>query len=379
MKRAPAFFALLAVLAFGATLGAQSDSAPAPPPPAEVTSPSEPPAASASAEPPAPAKPSSSLSFGVVELKNGDRVSGEIKSYEEGRLFVRAPEGDFNVKWNNIVSIRSSTQFEIETSAGVHHFGSLAPSDPPGQLIIVTKDALVILDFFDVVRITPIYQTFLRRFDGSLDLGANYTHASDLLQFNVEADARFKKPKSVMLADFSVFYSRQHGETTSQRGHMTLTYFDLRPNRWVYGGLVGFENNRDLGLQLRSTAGLFVGRFLVLKNQSNLVVPAGLMGNHETGTTGEDTNNVEGAVDARYSTFTYDFPKLWFDAYLKVVPGITDSPRVRIDATAKIKREVILKDFFLSLSIFYNYDSHPPSTLAVKSDWGPIIAIGWVF
>lgn len=362
---------LLAVMALCAPLGAQSDSPPASTPPSEPTPPSLP-------SPPS-ASPSNSLSFGVVEMDNGDRVSGEIKSYEEGRLFVRAPEGDINVKWNKIVSIRSGNQFEIETNAGLHYFGHLEPSDPPGKLVVVLTSGVQTLDFFDVVRITPIYQSFLQRFDGSLDVGANYTHASDLLQFNVEGDAKFKKPKSVMLVDLSFFLSRQNGDTTSQRGTMTFTYFDLRPNRWVYGGLIGFENNRDLGLQLRSTAGLFVGRFLVLKNQKSLVVTAGLMGNHESGTSGEESNNLEAAVDARYSTFTYDFPKLWFDAYLRVVPGITDAPRVRVDATAKVKREVVIKDFYLSLSFFYNYDSAPPSTKAVKSDWGPILAIGWTF
>jgi hypothetical protein len=330
---------------------------------------------------PAPADaPVANRATDVVEMKNGDRITGEIKSYEEGRLFVSAPEGDINIKWNKIQSIRSSKVFEIETTTGDHYLGTLAPSDPPGRLLLVVAGASPrAFDFFDVVRITPIYQTFFRRIDGSFDLGANYTHASDLLQFNVSADAIYKKPKYAVLTDMSLFYSRQNGETTSQRGFLKFTYLALRPNRWVYGALVGFENNRDLGLQLRSTAGLFVGRFLVLKNQTNLIVTAGLMGNHESGTSGEVANNLEGAVDGRYSTFTYDYPKVWFDAYLRLIPGITDAPRFRIDANVKLKREVVVKDLYLAVSIFYNYDSVPPSTHAVKSDWGPVISIGWTF
>ena len=333
------------------------------------------------AESPAPAEsPVASRATDVVVMKNGDRITGEIKSYEEGRLFVSAPEGDINIKWNKIVSIQSVKVFEIETTTGEHLLGTLAPSDPPGRINLVVEGGKTLsLDFFDVVRITPIFQTFFRRIDGSFDLGANYTHASDLLQFNVSADAIYKKPRFAVLTDMSIFYSRQNGETTSQRGTLKFTYLALRPHRWVYGALVGFENNLDLGLQLRSTAGLFVGRFLVLKNQTNLVVTAGLMGNHESGTSGEVADNLEGAVDARYSTFTYDYPKIWFDAYLRVVPGITDAPRFRVDASAKIKREIVVKDLYLSVSVFYNYDSVPPSTHAVKSDWGPVISIGWTF
>src|SRR5580765_3964981 len=127
MNRVSFKLVLMAVLAFCAPLGGQSASPPAPSPPT------------------VPAAPSKSLSFGVVEMKNGDRVSGEIKSYAEGRLFVRTPEGDINVKWNNIVSIVSDDQFEIETTAGIHHFGKLAPSDPPGKLVVVLASGAVTL------------------------------------------------------------------------------------------------------------------------------------------------------------------------------------------------------------------------------------------
>jgi hypothetical protein len=353
-------FALLAVLAPGA---ARAQQVPAPAAPAE----------------PASAQPSRIPSIDVIDLNNGDRISGEIKSYAEGRLFVSAPFADVNVKWNKIVGIRSAQQFEIETTGGIHHFGSLALSDPPGKLVVVGTNGSLTLDFFDVVRITPIFQTFFRRIDGSLDLGANYTHASDLLQFNVTGDARFKKPKFVVLTDLSLFYSTQNGETTSQRGDLKFTYIQLRPNKWVSGAALAFENNRDLGLQLRELAGLFVGRFLILTNRTNLVVTLGALANHEKAVSGESANEIEGAIDARYSTFTYDYPKMWFDAYLRVIPGITDAPRYRVDANVKFKREVVVKDFYLALSVFFNYDSRPPSGAAATSDWGPVLSIGWTF
>jgi hypothetical protein len=109
------------------------------------------------------------------------------------------------------------------------------------------------------------------------------------------------------------------------------------------------------------------------------VVTAGVLANHEKAVSGESANELEGAIDARYSTFTYDYPKMWFDAYLRLIPGITDAPRYRVDATAKLKREIVVKDFYLSLSIFFNYDSRPPSGATATSDWGPVLSIGWTF
>ena len=318
-------------------------------------------------------------SIDFVDLINGDRISGEIKSYKEGRLFVSAPEGDINIKWNKIVSIRSSKLFEVETTDASHLFGSLAPSDPPGRLVVAMATGPVTISFTDVVALAPLFQTFFRRIDGTFDLGFNYTNASKLLQFNVSSDATYRKPKFEFLSDLSIFYSRQNGETTSQRGNLDLTYFKFLKGWWLLGGGLGFENNRDLGLKLRSTVGLSVGRFFVQTNRTSLPVTAGILASHEVALSGDSNDNLDAFVDARYSTFTYDYPKLWFDAYVRVIPGLTDAPRMRVNANASFKREVVVKDFYLSLSFFYTYDSRPPSSGASKSDWGPILSIGWTF
>ncbi|HET7453497.1 MAG TPA: DUF481 domain-containing protein [Thermoanaerobaculia bacterium] len=360
----------LLVVAISAALAARAggQSAASPPPP------KTPPDASASPAPPAPSKD-------FIELVNGDRVSGNIRSYKEGRLNVADFSGsDLSIKWNKILSIRSVKEFEVETADGNHHFGSLAASDPPGKLVVVgAGGGTETLDFFDVVGMSPLFEAFFHRIDGTLDLGLNYTHASDLLQFNMSSDAKYRRPKFVVLGDLNLFYTRQNGETQSQRGNLTFNYFQIRPSRWLSGALLSFENNRDLGIQLRSTAGLFVGKFLILQNQKTLAVTTGLLGNHEKGIAGETSNNLEGLVDGRYSTFTYEYPKIWFDAELRVIPGITDAPRFRVDAFVKLKREIVVRDFYLAVSVFYNYDSRPPQGHVAKSDWGPVISIGWTF
>jgi len=78
----------------------------------------------------------------VIVLANGDRVTGEIKSYDAGRLTVDTSHSSWiKVKWSLIASITSDKQFDVETIEGLHHYGSLAPSDPPGQLTIVSGNS----------------------------------------------------------------------------------------------------------------------------------------------------------------------------------------------------------------------------------------------
>ena len=93
---------------------------------------------------------------------------------------------------------------------------------------------------------------------------------------------------------------------------------------------------------------------------------------------GTDTNSLEGVVGGRYSYFMYDFPKLTVAANVAVYPSFTVSGRVRVEASASVKREIVT-DFYLSLSIFDSFDSRDPTTLQPKNDWGPTGSIGWQF
>src|SRR5262252_4388847 len=120
----------------------------------------------------------------VIVLFNGDRVTCEIRSYDAGRLQVKTDiASDINVKWNKIVSITSSKEYEIETTDGFVHYGTLAPSDPPGKLRVVSEAETEDLDFMSVVRISPMYESFWKRWQGSVNLGFNYTQANDYVQF----------------------------------------------------------------------------------------------------------------------------------------------------------------------------------------------------
>src|SRR5262249_56701829 len=115
-------------------------------------------------------------------------------------------------KWNKIVSITSTKLFDVETIYGSHVFGALAPSEPPGKLVVLS-DEPVTLAFLEVFNIAPVYQSFWRRWEGTFDLGFNYTQSSKLTQFNINAQATYRMRQSQLVTDLSTFFSRQQGVT----------------------------------------------------------------------------------------------------------------------------------------------------------------------
>jgi hypothetical protein len=257
-------------------------------------------------------------------------------------------------------------------------FGTLAPSKPPGRLDVAFAGGTRTIDYFSVVRMAPIYQNFWRRISGSFDLGFNYTQANQFVQFNMNGDATYRTKAFAVTAQLSTFLSKQQGVTSSQRASLNLSYQYFLSNRWFLAGLVGIERNQDLGLNLRSTGGIAVGRYLVQTNQSQLAVLVGVTVSREDPVEGDAKTTAEGLFGATYSTFMYDFPKLTLSASLYVTPSITEGGRVRLQANGSAKREIV-RDFYLSISIFDTFDSRPPTEGASKNDWGPVVSVGYKF
>jgi len=315
----------------------------------------------------------------VIVLLNGDRYTGEIKSYSQGRITVdTSAAGWISIKWNKILSITSTKLYDIETIDGLHHYGSLAASDPPGKLVIVSSPETFIVGFFEIFDISPVFQHFWRRWEGSLDLGFNYAQSSHLVQFNLSADATYRRRDFEIVSNLSSLFSRQEGVTATERGAFATRYDRFIGNRWVAEGGVGFDRNIQLGLDLRISAGIGFGRNLVQTNQKQLLVYVGLLGNREQPVEGDSKLNGEATVGGRYSYFMYDFPKVTITAAVQVYPSLTTGGRVRLEASASAKREIV-SDFYLSLSIYDSFDSKDPSTGLSKNDWGPTLSIGWQF
>jgi hypothetical protein len=313
----------------------------------------------------------------VIVLINGDRNTGEIRSYDEGRLLLAtSSQGDIKIKWGRIASITSEKTFDLELGDGTHIFGTLLPSEPPGKLQVVGQEGSRTLEFLEVVRIAPVYQGFWSRQAGSFDLGFTYTEANQFVQFNFNGESSYRTKSFKISTQISAFLSKQEGVTSSQRASWTIDYAHFLPRRWFVALLVGLERNRDLGLNLRASAGGGVGRYFVQTNQTQLSGVLAFTGNREDPTAGDARYSAEAVAALDYSRFLYDFPFLTLGGRLEVIPSLTDSGRVRLQADGRVRREII-SDFYVSVSVFDSYDSRPPTEGASKNDWGPVVSIGY--
>jgi hypothetical protein len=76
--------------------------------------------------------------------------------------------------------------------------------------------------------------------------------------------------------------------------------------------------------------------------------------------------------------YTYDYPKTSIDLSVLVFPALKDTGRIRVNANAKLKRE-LLRNFFIALTGYDSFDNRPPGTDVHQNDVGFSLSLGWTF
>ena len=132
----------------------------------------------------------------VVVLQNGTRVVGEVRSMKRGKLELKTDDmGTLQIEWGNVVQVTAPGLFEVEDMHGRLRFGTLRPSADGSRLSVVNIQGEEALPLPEVARLQLVKATFWDRISGSLDAGASYTSASELMQLDLDGNLRFRRPK----------------------------------------------------------------------------------------------------------------------------------------------------------------------------------------
>jgi hypothetical protein len=314
----------------------------------------------------------------LVVLKNGDRMHGEIKGLEYGRLqFSTTTMSTVYVEWDKVAGLLSPRFFEFELMDGSRYYGSLEPADA-GALGVAFEGQITALDAARVVRIRRIKSSFWDRLDGSISLGASYAKSSEIGQGSLSVSVGTRRPAFELRTDFSTTITVQPDQPDQSRTTGGVSYRRLLRNRWFVPGTGRLERNTDLGLDLRSSAGGGIGRNLVQTNRSVLGASGGLVLNRENPVDGDSTTNVEVFVGGTYEFFTYDTPKTNLDTSFVLYPSLNVSGRYRTDFNLTLSREIV-KDFTVGATAYDSYDNKPPGGSSSTHDFGFSLNIGWTF
>ncbi|MCI0516982.1 MAG: DUF481 domain-containing protein [Woeseiaceae bacterium] len=316
----------------------------------------------------------------VVVFKNGDRLTGEMKSLDRGRLsFETDPTGTIDIEWDKVAYIRVDQDIQVQTESGVQYFGQIRMAKQEFKVVVDTADGPAELDSSQVVAMDPIDTGGFRALDVNVSVGYNFSKASNITQLNVGMDTEYRSVKRVLSADFASQLSNSDSSESSQRQSLEFNYTRLRPNRWLNDGGISFDANDELGLNLRTSLSAGGGRYLVQTNNSLFILKGGLKATRENNVdVPEDVNSLESYGTMTWEWYRYDTPELDWSTTLEVIPSLTESGRVRGEYDATLRWE-IMTDFYWQLEYYYSYDNKPQTEDASSNDYGITTSLAYKF
>jgi hypothetical protein len=318
----------------------------------------------------------------VVVLRNGDRVTGEVKQLSYGQLEFKTDDmGTLYIEWDKIASVTTTQQLQVELTDGGRVFGR-APSPPeePGSLRLAAEEGSppTAVPMSSVVRMYTLDSgTWYRRLEGDVSIGYSFTQSSDVQVLNFGANIGARNEKRRWNIGFDGQRTTQPGAPSSQYGTLELSLERYLPNRYYREGILTFTTNRQLGLDLRTLLGGTTGRYLRRSGDSEWRAGVGMAVLAEERIDGTSLQSVEGVLTTTYRIFRLDTPKTDIEFTLNVLPSLTESGRWRSEGTLDLRKEFI-KDLFLELSLRGVYDNQP-TVGAETSDWSVVTSLGYSF
>ena len=317
----------------------------------------------------------------VIILNNGDRITGEIKQLEHGILRVSTDSmSEVRIEWDNVIKVQSNHQFQFERTDGQRIVAMIQDTSDQQIITLMNEQRTASFTHGNIVRISPIEDSFWDRVNGSASFGFSFTKASEIAQLNFGFHGSHRTEVRRFSIDSNVITTNDEENESTQRSELHFGMTRFRDNRWFNSYLLGFESNDELKLRLRSSAGAGLGRYLIQTNTSELSFIGGLLGTSESliGDTSSE-QNIEGLLGVGFSKYIFDDPTVDMSLTLSVYPSITDAGRTRAQFDANIRRELI-KDLYWDLTFYDTYDSDPPSAEAESTnDYGIVTSLGWSF
>jgi putative salt-induced outer membrane protein YdiY len=323
----------------------------------------------------------------VIVMKNGDRFTCEIKGLSGGVLSVkvRYVDGAMAVQWSQVAQIQSTRLFLIQTESGAVYTGKIsttgASGDPPIRIeIAAAPEKQVEVAQHAVIKLNQTSAGFWQRFDGAVNTGLLYSKGNESTQYNVSSQVAYTRERwsSDLLVNSSLASNSGAKLTTRNQADLNTLRL-LRWNNWFFAGTTSFLQSSVQEINLQTTLGGGIGRYLKNTNRSSIYVLGGLgwqnVGYRQNTDDLASQNTAVGFVAGDVKVFK--FKKTNLDVSASLLPAITEAGRVHFNTNAVYYIKII-QDLSWNFSFYGSWDSRPPVTLP-KSDYGTSSGLSWTF
>jgi hypothetical protein len=323
----------------------------------------------------------------VIIMKNGDRITCEIKGLDADTLFISVDYilSTSSVDWSKVDHVESKQLFIVKTQDGSVYSGTLSTPETPGGRpikieILEPSNNKVEVNKMQIIKMNQTSQNFWQRFNGDIGLGFIYSKGNQSTQYSLNSAVNYPRPRWSADASLTSNLSSSTGASAATRNELTLTAQRLlRWNNWYYTGLADFLQSSVQGIQLQTTLGAGVGRYVKNTDHAMITVVAGFAWqriNYLENVVPATSQNVTSAlIGSQIKLFYFDKTTLTVGTYL--LPALSEPGRVHYSLNTSYYVK-LWSNLNWNISFYGNWDNHPPPGFA-GSDYGTSSGLSWSF
>jgi hypothetical protein len=207
----------------------------------------------------------------VIVMKNGDRMTCEIKGLSAGVLSVKLSyaQGIISVEWSAVAQLESNQLFFVQTEDGKRYTGKLSTAvtsaeRPMSIQIASASEVEAEISQPQVIRLDQTAESFRRRLNGTVSTGILYSKGNETTQYDIASQVEYPRERWSSQASFNSSLASSSGAASvATRNQVDLGSMRLlRWNNWFYSGTGNFLQSSVQGIDLQTTLGGGIGRYL---------------------------------------------------------------------------------------------------------------------
>jgi putative salt-induced outer membrane protein YdiY len=315
----------------------------------------------------------------VLVLKNGDRITGEIKHIWDGEVSIEPEYSDeFDVDLEIVDHIESDREFDVELWDGREATVKLTSANDENQQIIEFGDETLAIALEDILELDEPTKDF--DWESHIDFSANYNSGNtNTYSGQLRGDSTIETPNNRHRVDLSNFRETTGEgalkETTKDQTRLSYNYNWLFRDPWFLAANASHERDPILELDSRLIVSVGLGRDIFNTPRRFLSIQLGAGGQQEDAGGMSDNSTV--------ATWALRYEQDVFSGDLEVFHNhsITHNIEGRTNTSYKTStglRYEITDLLYANLTLDYNYETDPVDAIG-NEDATFLIGIGAEF
>jgi len=195
----------------------------------------------------------------VIYLKNGDRITGEIKKiWDESVSIEPAYSDEFDVDLDDIASMETDKPFDIELYNGKQGDYKIVRSDNEGEIILKDDAEEIVLSLADMKRVEEIEDFY--EWEARLDMSQSLSRGNtDSFTANINGNLEMKWGDHRTLYTLSTIREELDGSKVKEKDRVNASYNWFFNDPWFFAVNLNVERDPIVFLDSRVSVNPAVG------------------------------------------------------------------------------------------------------------------------